>query len=277
MAIRTNQSNSIFLEPSEAQDFINVLGKEKYSSFRSDCQGLSEENYSDDACFNCVVSFRESLKILEEKTRDNSERKECGEALLLSLVSSDVNSPNWVPGTFSCLWNEIRSPLRLQNPGKSYGKNGFLLGSEKLLIIIIVAAALVLVAPILYKLTRKQLRNSRQEDIDNLSVPALKKKLEDESRSPFICSDLCIFSPEEMEKATNFFNHKNLIGEVSIGKVYMGVMANGMRLAIKRLNEEKYKLQNMTDEIYRKAKMRHPNLVSTLGYCDRGDLYVCLV
>lgn len=145
MAIRSNQSNSIFLEPFEAQDcivafqnlhqrinlsrcqfqdllsssalnpctdnidsVINVLGIEKYTSFRSTCQDLSGKNYSDDACFNCAVSFRDSQKILEEKTGDNPEGKQCGEALLLGLASSDVNSPNWVPGIFSCLWNEIR-------------------------------------------------------------------------------------------------------------------------------------------------------------------------
>lgn len=145
MAIRSNQSNSIFLEPFEAQDcivafqnlhqrinlsrcqfqdllsssalnpctdnidsVINVLGIEKYTSFQSTCQDLSGKNYSDDACFNCAVSFRDSQKILEEKTGDNPEGKQCGEALLLGLASSDVNSPNWVPGIFSCLWNEIR-------------------------------------------------------------------------------------------------------------------------------------------------------------------------
>lgn len=51
------------------------------------------------------------------------------------------------------------------------------------------------------------------------AVTALRKKLEDESKSSFICSDLLIFSPEEIEKATNFFNPKNVIGEGSPGKL----------------------------------------------------------
>lgn len=46
---------------------------------------------------------------------------------------------------------------------------GFPMDSKILLAIIILAAALVLAAPILYKLTKKQLRHSSQNDIDNLS------------------------------------------------------------------------------------------------------------
>lgn len=64
---------------------------------------------------------------------------------------------------------------------------------------------------------------------------------------------------------------------IYVGKVYMGVLPNGMKMAAKRLDEGNYKLQNMMAEIYRKAKVRHPNLVSTLGYCERGDRYICLV
>lgn len=43
---------------------------------------------------------------------------------------------------------------------------------------------------------------------------------------------------------------------------------------IKRLNQG-IRVPSFGDEECRKAKIRHPNLVSTLGYCDKGEH--CLV
>ena len=56
--------------------------------------------------------------------------------------------------------------------------------------------------------------------------------------------------------------------------MYVGIMPSGMKAAIKRLNEG-MELHNFIDEICRKAKIRHPNLVRTVGCCDSGD--GCLV
>lgn len=52
-------------------------------------------------------------------------------------------------------------------------------------------------------------------------------------------------------------------------------MPSGMRVAIKRLDEG-IELYTFVDDICRKEKIRHPNLVSSLGYCDTGD-HECLV
>ncbi|KAK9275365.1 hypothetical protein L1049_022629 [Liquidambar formosana] len=299
MAISANKSRSTFLEPAEAQDcsttfqslhnridlsscglqnfisastinscskdvdsVINALGNERYNALQSNCGGLSSANYSDDACFNCLGSYRESLQALREA--DGSNGRGCGEALLVSLASSNIDSPNWVHGTFSCLWDEIEFPWPDQNQNK-----GHLLGSRKLLAIITVAVCLVIITPILYKITRKQLNDASEKEMDSLSVIILKKRLEDESRITFTCSDLYVFSQDEMKKATNSFDHLNLIREGTTGKFYVGIMPSGMRAAIKRINDG-VKLHDFIDEICRKAKIRHPNLVSTLGYCDRS-------
>ncbi|KAG2665102.1 hypothetical protein I3760_16G114200 [Carya illinoinensis] len=255
IAIKTNQSGSIFLQMDEAQDCFNTfqslhqrtnLNKCEIQQFISSstpnlCSKgvdsitnfLGFERYSavyDETCFNCVCSYRQSLQALKEGDSSNGQR--CAEALLVRLASSDVNTPNWVYGTFSCLWSEIRP----------------LLSSKELLAIVIAVAVLVILAPILYTLTRKQLRHASEEDMDNLS--------------------------DEMNKATNSFDNSNLIGEGTLGKMYVGRMPSGMRVAIKRLKEG-IKLHTLIDDICQKAKIRHPNLVSTLGYCDRGD--ECLV
>lgn len=142
MAIEANHSGSIFLQLAEAKDcsntfqnlhqssnlakcelqdlissstaelcsstidsIISFLGIERYNAFRSNCTNLYAGNYSDETCFNCVMSYRQSLQALRKGDRSNGNR--CNEALLVSLASSDVDSQNWVQGTFSCLWNEI--------------------------------------------------------------------------------------------------------------------------------------------------------------------------
>eukprot|EP00258_Populus_trichocarpa_P029322 XP_024445341.1 G-type lectin S-receptor-like serine/threonine-protein kinase B120 [Populus trichocarpa] len=184
---------------------------------------------------------------------DSPNGEYCGEALLLSLLSTATDSANSIPRIFSCLWGEI----------------GNLLESKKLLSAIIVAAIFVLLAPILYKLTRKQLQHACDKDIgENLSV--LKKKQEEESVSYLNCCDLYVFSQDEVAKATNSFGNSNFIGEGVLGKTYIGMMPSGMRVAIKRLKEG-VEVCHFLDEICEKAKIRHPNLVGIIGYCNKGD------
>ncbi|CAK7338214.1 unnamed protein product [Dovyalis caffra] len=255
MAIRANKSRSIFLELTEAQDctntfqnlhnktnlsickledfisssktpnlcskdvdsVIDLLGAERFNALQSNCKNLSASNYNDDACYSCVLSYRESLQALKQ-SGDIPNGEKCGEALLVSLSSTDADSANWIPGIFSCLWNEIESPLA--------------------------------------KLTTKR---------------ALKKTLEEEESASYLnCCDLYVFSQDEVAKATNSFSRSNFIGEGILGKTYIGMMPSGMRVAIKRFNEG-IKVSHFLDEICRKAKIRHPNLVSTVGYCDKGD------
>lgn len=147
MAIRANVSQTIFLDASQAfecsaafqglhartnlsnckfQDFIsssasrtcstNVdaivgsLGTERIGGLRSSCQNMSKDSYSDEGCFNCLVSYRRSLQALEDVNGGEGStpgRSLCAEALLVSLASSDVGSMEWVQGLFSCLWDEI--------------------------------------------------------------------------------------------------------------------------------------------------------------------------
>ncbi|KAM1089715.1 hypothetical protein ACFX1X_017717 [Malus domestica] len=261
MTLKSSQSRSIYLEISEAQNCTNIfenlhnrinlnkcelqdfissstrdlcsnnvdqiidlIGVETYNELRFNCKDLSSRNHRDEVCFDCVVSYRKTLQVLKERNRASDKR--CAEALLVSLASSDVQSTNFVQGTFSCLWNEIQSPWPTQkSPNKAY-----ILGSKKLLAIVIVAVALVILTPILYKITRKQLKYASEKDIEILSDPS--------------------------------------------GKYYVGIMPSGMPTVIKRLNQG-IRVPSFGDEACRKAKIRHPNLVSTVGYCDKGEH--CLV
>ncbi len=47
------------------------------------------------------------------------------------------------------------------------------------------------------------------------------------------------FSIREMQIATNNFSSKNVIGAGGFGKVYVGSLVDGTKVAVKRLNKEK--------------------------------------
>lgn len=133
-----------------------------------------------------------------------------------------------------------------------------------------------------------------------IAVIVFKETLEDDIKSPFNCSDLYLFSQDEIMKATNGFDDANLIREGNLGtvftisyvtkkwlisvrlikyliysgNVYVGTMPSGMRAEILRISEG-IEIHHFIDEICVKTKIRHPNLVSVMGYCNKGEQ--CLV
>jgi hypothetical protein len=52
------------------------------------------------------MSYRSSLQALKQ-SGDSPNGEYCGEALLLSLLSTATDSANSIPRIFSCLWGEI--------------------------------------------------------------------------------------------------------------------------------------------------------------------------
>ncbi|XP_077237070.1 PTI1-like tyrosine-protein kinase At3g15890 [Tasmannia lanceolata] len=314
MAIKANISQSIFLDPIQANDCIDMfqglhtqmnlsncrlqdfisssspmsmcsrnvnsivgsLGIDRFNVLQSKCGNLSMGQYSNDACFSCLDSYRKSLQALKEGNGEGGgdpwSGSVCSQSLLVALASSNAGSVNWVQGIFSCLWEEISFTWPTEKHGQ--GK-GLLMGPKILLVsTIMVALFLVVLAPILYKITNKRLRDSSQKDIENLSVAVMKSLTDDcATASPFTFSGLYMFSQEEISKATNNFNIYNLIGEGTLGQVYIGMMRSGQKVAVKRIKKE-MKLQGFSDAIRKVAKVKHPNLVSTLDYCDRGEQWL---
>ncbi|CAH2041150.1 unnamed protein product [Thlaspi arvense] len=78
------------------------------------------------------------------------------------------------------------------------------------------------------------------------------------------------FSLAEIQAATNNFDDTLLIGKGGFGKVYKGFIDGGATIvAIKRLNaESKQGAQEFWTEVKALSKLRHPNLVSLVGYAD---------
>ncbi|THU73471.1 hypothetical protein C4D60_Mb04t23190 [Musa balbisiana] len=80
------------------------------------------------------------------------------------------------------------------------------------------------------------------------------------------------FTFRDLAVATQNFREVNLIGEGGFGRVYRGRIDSGQVVAIKQLNRDG--LQGNKEflvEVLMLIVLRHPNLVSLIGYCADGD------
>ncbi|KAK4273566.1 hypothetical protein QN277_021944 [Acacia crassicarpa] len=85
------------------------------------------------------------------------------------------------------------------------------------------------------------------------------------------------FSLPEIKHATKNFDESNVIGVGGFGKVYKGVIDNGIKVAIKRSNPESEQgVSEFQTEIEMLSKLRHKHLVSLIGFCEE-DNEMCLV
>ncbi|KAJ8774974.1 hypothetical protein K2173_019978 [Erythroxylum novogranatense] len=76
----------------------------------------------------------------------------------------------------------------------------------------------------------------------------------------------------DMLAATQNFDLKLLIGEGGFGKVYQGILASGMKVAVKRSDSSHGQgLPEFQTEVMVLSKIRHRHLVSLIGYCDEGS------
>ncbi|KAK4717208.1 hypothetical protein R3W88_015546 [Solanum pinnatisectum] len=78
-----------------------------------------------------------------------------------------------------------------------------------------------------------------------------------------------IFAFSEIREATKDFDESLVIGVGGFGKVYKGVLENGVMVAVKRGNSKSQQgLVEFRTEIEMLSKLRHRHLVSLIGYCE---------
>nr|XP_023895354.1 probable LRR receptor-like serine/threonine-protein kinase At1g06840 [Quercus suber]XP_023895355.1 probable LRR receptor-like serine/threonine-protein kinase At1g06840 [Quercus suber]XP_023895356.1 probable LRR receptor-like serine/threonine-protein kinase At1g06840 [Quercus suber]XP_023895357.1 probable LRR receptor-like serine/threonine-protein kinase At1g06840 [Quercus suber]XP_023895358.1 probable LRR receptor-like serine/threonine-protein kinase At1g06840 [Quercus suber]POE57485.1 puta len=77
------------------------------------------------------------------------------------------------------------------------------------------------------------------------------------------------FTYREMAVATNSFDNSTEVGQGGYGKVYKGILADGVVVAIKRAQEGSLQGEKeFLTEIKLLSRLHHRNLVSLIGYCD---------
>lgn len=72
-----------------------------------------------------------------------------------------------------------------------------------------------------------------------------------------------------MATATDHFSGNAVVGQGGYGKVYKGILADGMIVAVKRAQEGSLQGEKeFLTEIQFLSRLHHRNLVSLIGYCD---------
>lgn len=79
------------------------------------------------------------------------------------------------------------------------------------------------------------------------------------------------YTLRELEVATNGLREENVVGEGGYGIVYSGLLADGTRVAVKNLlNNRGQAEKEFKVEVEAIGRVRHKNLVRLLGYCAEG-------
>ncbi|KAK9021341.1 hypothetical protein V6N11_011333 [Hibiscus sabdariffa] len=81
-----------------------------------------------------------------------------------------------------------------------------------------------------------------------------------------------LFTLNELQKATQNFNEETVIGVGGFGKVFVGTLDDGTKVAIKRGNHgSEQGINEFETEIQMLSKLRHRHLVSLIGFCDEDS------
>lgn len=86
-----------------------------------------------------------------------------------------------------------------------------------------------------------------------------------------------IFTSEELRSMTKNFSEANrLAGDAKTGGTYTGGLADGTKVAVKRLKRSSFqRKKEFYSEIKRAAKLHHTNVVAIKGCCyDHGERFI---
>ncbi|CAI9088695.1 OLC1v1023100C1 [Oldenlandia corymbosa var. corymbosa] len=189
----------------------------------------------------------------------------------LSFPSSSFEGNSGLCGTLisPCAVNNIgMQPASPTSSKKKFGRNSIL----GVTISIGVGVAIIL-AFVLLKLSRRDMRNSIEDLEDEMSRP---NRLSD----AFGPSKLVLFQNSECKdltvtdilKSTNNFSQSNIVGCGGFGLVYKADLPNGKKAAIKRLSGDCGQIEReFQAEVEALSRAQHKNLVSLQGYCRHGN------
>ncbi|KAK1292579.1 putative receptor-like protein kinase [Acorus calamus] len=178
----------------------------------------------------------------------------CQFAVLVTLTSRRIDDETWVRSVYKCLGGNSIGDENLSD-GNKRNRN---IMSRGLWILTggLIATLLLIILASWHMLKKQPKSNLSQEKHDSKDGLA-----EDRTQS---------ISSKEIYSATNNLNPVNFIGQGIAGKVYKGVLSNGLRVAIKHIIKDGH-VETFVREVTSLSHVRHPNLVTLLGYCDEED------
>ncbi|KAM3400217.1 hypothetical protein ACQJBY_005227 [Aegilops geniculata] len=99
-------------------------------------------------------------------------------------------------------------------------------------------------------------------EFERAEIDALERVVRDPSAEPISLSFWLL------RRITNDFSHESEIGDDGFSKVYLGLLPNGLRIAVKKLRESLTLTETaFRNEVSNTMKLAHKNVVRTIGYC----------
>lgn len=226
---------------------------EKVGSFNpllsSSCRG------SIDSLIDCSSCLGARMKVNSElKTLDRNESK-CFYFTVLYAAGIVNELGPMDPKTAICI---LAVPMASSATGKKSSKLKLVVAVLSALVGVLVALATI----ILYRNWNKKRRQKahHQEYVSNFRASVLPN------------SGAKWFSLSELERATNGFSQRNLIGQGGYGVVYKGVLSGGTVVAVKQILDLDTKGdEEFSNEVEIISKIRHRNLLSLRGCCLTSD------
>ncbi|KAL5707887.1 non-specific serine/threonine protein kinase [Ranunculus cassubicifolius] len=105
---------------------------------------------------------------------------------------------------------------------------------------------------------------------ENMEIRSFPRK----SRNPVTAKS---YTVAELQIATNTFNEENLLGEGSLGSVFRAEFPDGEVLAVKNISTvalSVHEEEQFLDVVSNVARLRHPNIVTLVGYCMEHDQHL---
>ncbi|RCV10120.1 hypothetical protein SETIT_2G086700v2 [Setaria italica] len=156
----------------------------------------------------------------------------------------------------------LSPPAPTASSSSSSGRNTVRIAASSAAAGVAAVVCIALAALAITRIRRRRRRtagNSECSDDDD-SVASL---------PPLPREGLYIFTKAELMQATNGYDKKLLLGTGGAGKVYLGHLPSGQRVAIKKIYRAK-KVSEFYAEVAVLAKLRHRNLTTLVGYCLGG-------
>ncbi|XP_048433591.1 proline-rich receptor-like protein kinase PERK3 [Pyrus x bretschneideri] len=235
----------------------NRLG-DKLKGLERKCGFPFSDGKKGQMCGSCVKSW-EDIGPLRSSSWDaeslESQTNVCRFAVLVSYTSIKLEDKGHLLAVYSCLGSQ--EGFSDDQPPKGHRKFSkglwIMIGGG----VVVAFVFVVLAACILSK------KRTKSTPPPPKKAAAFKEAIFEDSGCPKI-------PIKEVYSATDNLSPTNFIGEGTAGKVYKGVLSNNQRVAVKHtINDGN--VETFAREVTSLSHIRHPNLVTLLGYCANED------
>ncbi|XP_015957065.3 proline-rich receptor-like protein kinase PERK3 [Arachis duranensis] len=284
LGLHANKTGKIFLNPSEqencfvpAKNFKLCGGVKKLTRGAGGCSDytvmdvtkklgenlrrLDEDCMNDKPngnCSSCLKSW-EDIVVRSEDTKESESESfsddVCRFAVLITMTSIKVYDRESIQKVYKCIGGNTISEDKQEIQAK--GRNDKP-GLRILAFALTGVTVVVLLAALAFFVRRKR----------GATTPTLLEVYEDSASVKITLKDVYV--------ATNNLSAANFIGQGSAGKVYKGILSNGLHVAVKHITNGSY-METFVREVKSLSHVKHPNLVTLLGYCENNESECFLV